>query len=110
MNMTANTMNISRRSVLAGGAALAALAPGVRVSFAADATTPRDILIVLFQRGACDWLQMLAPAGDANYIAARPAFRVPASGANAGLGLGTLGGTDFYLSASAPELKAIYDA
>ena len=111
MNMTANSLNISRRSVLAaGGAALATLAPGVRVSFAADAAPARDVLIVLFQRGACDWLQMVAPAGDPNYIAARPALRVPTTGANAGIGLGSLGGTDFYLSASAPELKTLYDS
>jgi uncharacterized protein (DUF1501 family) len=105
-------MNISRRSLLTGttaATALTALAPGLRVSFAADAATTTDVLIVLFQRGACDWLQMLAPAGDANYIAARPTIRVPTTGDNAGLGLGSLGGTDFYLSASAPELKTLYD-
>lgn len=107
------TMNISRRNLLAGsaaGAALATIAPGLRVSFAADATAAGDVLVVLFQRGACDWLQMLSPAGDANYIAARPNIHVQTSGANAGLGIGSLGGTDFYLSASAPELKTLYDA
>ena len=107
------TMNISRRNLLAGtsaGAALAAIAPGLRVSFAADTTTSRDVMIVLFQRGACDWLQMLSPAGDPSYIAARPNIRVQTTGNNAGLGTGSLGGTDFYLSASAPELKTLYDA
>ncbi|MBY0509549.1 MAG: DUF1501 domain-containing protein [Rhodospirillaceae bacterium] len=107
------TMNLSRRHLLAGSSAglgLAALAPGLKVAFAADAAPAKDVLIVLFQRGACDWLQMLAPAGDPNYIAARPTIRVPATGANAGIGLSSLGGTDFYLSASAPELKTLYDS
>ncbi len=106
-------MNISRRHLLttaSAGAALATFAPGLRVSFAADGASINDILIVLFQRGACDWLQMLAPAGDPNYIAKRPSIKVPTSGTNAGIGLGTLNGTDLYLSASAPELKSLYDS
>jgi uncharacterized protein (DUF1501 family) len=104
---------LSRRGLLASvsaGTALATIAPGLSVSFAADAPEQRDILIVLFQRGACDWLQMVSPAGDAYYRAARPTIRVPTSGGNAGLGIGSMNGTDFYLSASAPELKALYDA
>jgi len=106
-------MNVSRRDFLsriAAGTALATVTPGLRAAFAADASTTNDILIVLFQRGACDWLQMLAPAGDPNYIARRPSIRVPTTGNNAGIGLGTLNGTDLYLSASAPELKALYDS
>ncbi len=106
------TLNISRRSLLAGtsaGAALAAITPGLNVAFGADAAAPGDVLIVLFQRGACDWLQMVAPAGDSNYIAARPTIRVQTTGNNAGIGLGSMGNTDFYLSASAPELKTLYD-
>ena len=115
MNMTpkVSQMNLSRRDLLAGtvaGAALATVAPGLNVSFAADATTKRDILVVIFQRGACDWMQMLSPAGDPTYIASRPNIRVQTSGNNAGIGLGTMNGTDMYLSASAPELKTLYDA
>ena len=99
-----------QRELLAGGAAtgaLATVAPGLKVAFADTGAT--DVLIVLFQRGAADWLQMLAPAGDPNYIAARPTIRVPTTGNNPGIGLASLNGTDFYLSASAPELKALYD-
>ena len=105
-------MNISRRSLLSGISASAglAIAPGVNISFAAEGAPPRDVLIVLFQRGACDWLQMLAPAGDPNYIANRPSIRVRATGANAGIGLATLDSVDLYLSASAPELKTLYDS
>lgn len=103
-------MNISRRTLL--GSALAApviatMAPGLNVAFGAETGTPRDTLIVIFQRGAADWLQMLAPSGDADYIKARPNIRVMA---NAGIGLGTMKGTDIYLSASAPDLKTLYDA
>lgn len=109
MNIATPT-SLSRRSLLAGGAALAAVAPGLKVSFAAEATTPRDILVVLFQRGACDWLQMLAPAGDSNYVAARPTIRIRTDGNTPGIGVGTLGGTDMYLPAVAPELKTLYDS
>ena len=115
MNMIpkASHLNLSRRDLLAGasaGAALATVVPGLNVSFAADVTAKRDILVVVFQRGACDWLQMLSPAGDPTYIAARPTIRVQTTGNNAGLGIGTMNNTDFYLSASAPELKTLYDA
>lgn len=103
-------MNISRRSLLSGISAGLALAPGVNVSFAAENAPARDILVVVFQRGACDWLQMLAPAGDPSYIAARPSIRVRTDGATPGLGLATLDGVDLYLSASAPELKTLYDS
>jgi uncharacterized protein (DUF1501 family) len=99
-------MNISRRNLLAGGAAGAALAvaPGLNVAFAAQTS---EILVVIYQRGACDWLQMLAPSNDANYIAARPNIRVRAA---SNLDLGTLGNTDFFINPSAPELKTLYDA
>jgi len=105
-------MNLSRRRLLSGlsaGTGLA-LAPGLNVSFAAEGSVPRDILIVLFQRGACDWLQMLAPAGDPHYIAARTSIRVQTTGNTPGIGLATLDGVDLYLNASAPELKTLYDS
>lgn len=107
-------MNLSRRHLLstaAAGAALTPVLPGLNVAFAADTPVapPTDILVVIFQRGACDWLQMLSPAGDPNYIALRPTIRVQTTGNNPGIGTGTLDGVDFYTSASAPELKALYD-
>lgn len=103
-------MNISRRHLLSGISAGLALAPGVNVSFAAEGAPARDIVIVLFQRGAADWLQMLAPSGDPFYIAARPSIRVRSDGTTPGIGLATLDGVDLYLSASAPELKTLYDS
>lgn len=102
-------MNLSRRDLLGGAAAATAFAtvgPGLKVAFGAG-TASRDTLIVLFQRGAADWLQMLAPAGDANYQKARPNIRAAAT---ATLGVGTMNGTDIFLSTSAPELKTLYDA
>ncbi len=104
---------LSRRGLLAGaaaGTALASLAPGVRVSLAAEGATPRDVLIVLFQRGACDWLQMLSPAGDPSYIAARPSIRLQTGGNTPAIGVGSLGGVDFFAPAVAPELKTLYDS
>jgi uncharacterized protein (DUF1501 family) len=96
-------LDISRREFFAGASALTLYGLGT-----ARADTPkRDTLVVIFQRGGCDWLQMLAPAGDANYQKARPSIRVAAS---ANLGIGTLGGVDFYVNQSAPELKTLYDS
>ncbi len=57
-------MQVSRRKLLAGGSAaglFASVGPGVNVAFGAPGD--RDVLVVIFQRGAADWLQMLAPAG-----------------------------------------------
>ena len=102
-------MNISRRNLLFSSA-LAAIAPGLRVSFAADTSSPRDILVVLFQRGACDGLQLVAPAGDANYQELRPNLKVPTSGTGAGLPIGSLDGVDFYLNPAMPELQSLYSA
>ena len=106
-------MEISRRSLLlsaSAGAAMAAIAPGLRVSFASTPNAQRDILIVLFQRGACDGLQLVAPAGDANYQKNRPTLAVPTSGTGAGLQIGNIGQTDFYFNPAMPELHSIYAA
>ena len=105
-------MNLSRRSVLrtaTSGAVFAAVTPGLKVAFAQQAPA-KDILIVLYLRFGSDGLQMIAPAGDPNYISNRPTIRVPTTGNNPGLGVGTLQGTDFFLHPSTTELKALYDA
>ena len=99
-------MHISRRGLLAGAAGSAALRVGFDTRPAHAAGT-RDVLVVIFQRGAADWLQMLSPSGDANYQANRPSIRTMA---NANLGVGTMNGTDFFIGANAPELKVLYDA
>lgn len=105
-------MNLTRRSListLSTGAVFADLGAGVRVSLAADPTVAKDILVVMFMRGGQDGLQMMAPAGDENYIRARPNIRVMSSGPQAGIGLATHGGVDMYLHPNLPEVKKLYD-
>jgi uncharacterized protein (DUF1501 family) len=106
-------MHLSRRNFLSSacaGAALTTIAPGLRVSFAAETTSQRDIVVVLFQRGACDGLQLVAPAGDPNYQLNRPTLQVPTSGPGAGLPIGSLDQVDFFLNPAMPELQALYAA
>ena len=45
------------------------------------------ILIVLFQRGAADALNMVVPHGDADYYAMRPTIAIPRPGARTGAAL-----------------------
>lgn len=109
-------MSFSRRDILrtaSSGAAMAAIAPGLKVAFAQQATntsTAKDVLVVIFLRGAADGLQMVAPAGDANYIANRPNIRIRTDGGTPGIGVGSLDGVDFYLHPATAELKALYDS
>ncbi len=110
-------MNPSRRSLLAAaGGAFATVAPGLRVAFAADAPvgtvtkSVSDILIVMFMRGGQDGLQLVAPAGESEYIQNRPRIAVATNGPNAGLGVGTLDGVDMYFHPALSDLKGIYDA
>jgi uncharacterized protein (DUF1501 family) len=75
---------------------------------AAHPTLPgHDILVCVFQRGAADGLNALAPYGDPDYAVHRPTIRVPDPGQ-------LNGGTDidgFYaLHPALDPLKAIYDA
>ncbi|MCB2109090.1 MAG: DUF1501 domain-containing protein [Rhodobacteraceae bacterium] len=105
-------MRLSRRDILrtaTAGPALATIAPGLKVALAATGTT-KDTVVVLYLRGGSDGLQMVAPAGDSNYISARPTIRIQTTGNNAGLGIGTKDGTDFYLHYAMPELKEIYES
>ncbi|MBL8642818.1 MAG: DUF1501 domain-containing protein [Rhodospirillaceae bacterium] len=105
-------MTLSRREILrhaTAGAAMATIAPGFKVAFAQQAGATKDILVVMYLRGAADGLQMVAPAGDPDYIANRPTIRVQTTGNNPGLGIGTLDGVDFYLHPANAELKALYD-
>ncbi len=71
-------MSVSRRGFMVGcSAAIAAMAGG-RVSnlvFAAD-SVPRDILVVVFLRGGCDALSLVAPTNDDHYVNKRLNLRV----------------------------------
>lgn len=115
--------HISRRGLLGAGASMLALGGGLNVAFGADLPTAlggtasptvnekpaagSPILVVIFCRFGQDGLQLVAPSGDSNYIAARPTIRIAA---NSSFGLGTLDNVDMYFHPNMPELKALYDA
>lgn len=74
---------ISRRVFLKnGGLALVSLgfAPSFLARTAAAGTTPRKILIAIFQRGAADGLNMIVPFGEREYYGARPTIAIPKPG------------------------------
>ncbi|MTJ83768.1 MAG: DUF1501 domain-containing protein [Telmatospirillum sp.] len=78
-------MSLSRRTLLQTGAALLAPWPGLRsMALAADGGADQA-LIVVFLRGGCDGLSLLAPANDPDYVADRaPELRVRADGPRPG--------------------------
>ncbi|GGN03318.1 uncharacterized protein (DUF1501 family) [Actinoplanes campanulatus] len=72
---------LSRRRLLAGGAAVAAGVAGATVdtgyAFAADPAYAGDVLVLISLRGGFDGLSAVVPAGDPAYYAARPTIGVP---------------------------------
>jgi uncharacterized protein (DUF1501 family) len=106
-------MTISRRSLLTGasaGAFVGTIFPGVKISLAQSAPGENNILVVIYLRGGSDGLQMVSPAGDPDYIAARPSIKVPTSGDGAGFGIASLDGVDFYMNQGAPELRDMFNS
>ena len=105
----------TRRDFLKACAAAGALAPGLglgRLAFAADGP-PAPLLLVVFQRGGCDGLNLVAPANDKPYIDARPPeLRVLDGGERPGLALanGLGSGLDFRLHPEAKPLFELYEA
>src|ERR1022692_2569903 len=77
-------MNFSRRAFIKnGGLALmgfSALPPFLTRAVAAGPSTNggRKILVVLFQRGAADGLNIVVPYAEKNYYAMRPTLAIPA--------------------------------
>jgi uncharacterized protein (DUF1501 family) len=74
----------SRRIFLRqGGMALLTLgfAPAFVSRIAAESVERRKLLIVVFQRGAVDGLNMVVPFGDADYYRARPSIAIAKPGA-----------------------------
>jgi uncharacterized protein (DUF1501 family) len=69
-------------------------------------------LLVIFLRGGCDGLSLVAPAGDADYVAARPgALRVAREGDDAGLWIdGANADADFRFHPRAGGLHELYAA
>ena len=78
-------MNDARRDFLklAGLAAMAPLLPLPRLAFAQSSTTPGDVLVVVFQRGGMDGLNVLVPFADDDYYRLRPNVSIPRSGSGA---------------------------
>lgn len=70
------------------------------------------VLVVIFLRGGCDSLFMLAPSADADYLAARPdGLRVLRDGDRPGLILPeALADVDFRLHPAAAELHELFGA
>ena len=107
-------MTLSRRTLLGtapSAAAMATLGPGTKAAFSANTQNDgRDILVVVFLRFGCDGLTLIPPSDDASYHDQRPTIGIPASGLGAGLPIGKMDSTQFFLHPSVPELKALYDA
>ncbi len=78
-------------------------------NIAAHPTIPadRDILVCIFQRGAADGLNALAPYSDSDYYSERPVIAVPPPGMAGG---GIYVTDDYALHPSLAPLKPIYDA
>jgi len=75
-----------RRFLALGGLAAAGwgLAPGWIRAAAAASRGAKKVLVVLFQRGAADWLNIVPPYADPAYRLARPTIRIPEPGRPAG--------------------------
>ncbi len=106
-------MTLSRRSFVVGcSAAIAALTGGaVRgLAFAQPGDAARrDILVVIFLRGGCDGLSLVAPVSDPFYRGARGELRVEESGQNSGLHFGNqIEGAEFRLHPRASPLLSLY--
>lgn len=105
----------TRRDFLKACAAAGAFAPALglgRLAFAAEGA-PQPLLVVVFQRGGCDGLNLVAPVNEASYIEARPPeLRLLDSGERAGLAIanGLADGLDFRLHPEAKPLFELYGA
>ena len=107
-------MRPTRRDILRLGAASGfASLPGMsHLAFAAE-PGKRDTLIVIFLRGGCDGLSLVAPVNDPDYIADRaPDLRVLDNGPKAGRPLRQrfAPAVDFRLHPEAVALGDLYDA
>ncbi len=98
-------------------AAIAAMAGGrvSNVAFATEsaANTTDEIMVVVFLRGGCDGLSLVAPYDDPTYITSRGQLALPSTGANAVLDLNTGNSTmtsRMGLHPQAGPLKELFDA
>ena len=111
-------MQISRRGFIWGSTAtLATVSTAARISNLAFAADPlpfgRDTIVVLFLRGACDGLSLVAPCADLNYVTKRPKLRLIGEGTGANVALpiaNTLDGILNFRLPRAVDIKSLYDA
>jgi uncharacterized protein (DUF1501 family) len=111
-------MNVTRRQFMVGcSTAIAAMAGGrvSNVAFAteASANATDEILVVVFLRGGCDGLSVVAPYDDPTYVRSRGQIAIPGKGPNAALDLVTGNSTitsSMGLHPHAGPLKELYDA
>jgi len=103
-------MALDRRRFLSAALAVTTLPAGLKLSYAAS--PEGHSLIVVFLRGGCDGLNLLAPADDRDLIAVRDAaIRPGVSGSRAGIALANgPSANDWRLHGAAEALKPIYDA
>jgi uncharacterized protein (DUF1501 family) len=109
-------MSLTRREILqalavAGAGGLLPVAGLSGLAFAAERNAAHPLLLVLHLRGGCDGLNLISPANDGDFIAARAAeLRVSAEGTDAGFSLANSpdAHTDFRLHASAGGLAELY--
>lgn len=104
---------MNRKEFIVGctaGMALFASAP-LRMLAKPFPTEKEQIFVLIFLRGGCDGLNLLAPSSDQVYQDARPSqLKVGKKGKSAGLLLGNpLNDIGFRLHSKAPELKELYD-
>lgn len=110
-------MHLTRRDILKGMGAAGVMGacgvlpiPGLR-GLVFGANNAGAILVVLHLRGGCDGLNLISPATDPDFIAARVSdLRVNAEGPDAGYALanGPAHDIDFRLHASAGGLAELY--
>jgi uncharacterized protein (DUF1501 family) len=101
---------IPRRLFLKNGGAVIGLSmvPGFLVRTLAQAapTATRKTLVVIFQRGGADGLNMVVPFGDPSYYSYRPNIAVPAPGTGGGAALDLNG--QFGLHPSLRPLQSLF--
>ena len=106
---------MDRRKLISQGCSeLAALMGGQKLSFSfgSEQDLNRDILVVVFLRGGCDGLSLLAPAENEHYVAARGGnLAIPTTGNFAGLNLhSSLDKTNFWLHPKAKALQELFQS
>jgi uncharacterized protein (DUF1501 family) len=105
-------LRLTRRTILRAGASAALGIPELgRLAFAEPSSRP--LLVLVHLRGGCDGLNLVSPANDPDFVAARASeLRVLDDGPDAGhhLANGPSPALDFRLHAAAKRLAELYDA